>query len=254
MRCSSVDLPDPEGPIRPTNSPLAISISTSFSATTWNSSRTNSLVSRRAVTIGSLMSCLFYSYLVAVFQIRRRRHDEILASHQTVVNTRALTCRRPRLDRTPHRLTAQSDEDSAVAHRRRGYDDHRLGRTRAAGWLLIGNEGHVRIHLRPQILVGLDDSYLDLHCRLLPIGLGGDLFDIAFVGAVAKRVGGDHAALARAELGEIVLADIQLHLQIVQVRQRHHVPFGALVPHEAGGDELTLLHRALKYRAGHWSA
>src|SRR5260370_20776312 len=188
MRCSSVDLPDPEGPIRPTNSPLAISISTSFSATTWNSSRTNSLVSRRAVTIGSLMSCLFYSYLVAVFQLRRRSDDEVLASHQTVVDARALTRRRPSLDRTPHSLTAQRNEDSAVTHRRRGYDDHRLRETRAPGRLLIGNEGHVCIHLRPQILVGLHHPHFDLHCRFLAIGLGRNLLDKPLVGAVPKRV------------------------------------------------------------------
>ena len=44
IRCSSVDLPDPDGPISATNSPLSISMFASLSAMTWNSSRTNSLV------------------------------------------------------------------------------------------------------------------------------------------------------------------------------------------------------------------
>ena len=49
-----------------------------------------------------------------------------------------------------------------------------------------------------------------------------------------------------AELGEIVLADVELHLQIVQVGERHHVALGALVAHETGGDEFALFDGALQ--------
>ena len=52
------------------------------------------------------------------------------------------------------------------------------------------------------------------------------------------------------QLGEIVLADVQFHFQIVQVGQRDHVALGAAVAHEAGGDELALLHGALQDGAG----
>src|SRR5689334_19550909 len=95
IRCSSVDLPEPEGPIRAMNSPLPTSMSTSFSAITWNSSRTNSLVSRRAVMTGSLIQvCLFYRYLTAGFEVRGRIEDEVLAADQAVFDAHALARRR----------------------------------------------------------------------------------------------------------------------------------------------------------------
>ena len=52
------------------------------------------------------------------------------------------------------------------------------------------------------------------------------------------------------QLGEIVLADVELHFEIVEVGQRDHVAFGAAVADETGGDELALLHRALQDGAG----
>ena len=53
------------------------------------------------------------------------------------------------------------------------------------------------------------------------------------------------------QLGEIVLADVELHFQIVQIGQRDHVALGAAIAHETGGDEFALLHGALQNRAGH---
>ena len=43
---------------------------------------------------------------------------------------------------------------------------------------------------------------------------------------IGEGVGGDDGALAHGELREVVLADIELDLQVVQVRQRHDEPLG----------------------------
>src|SRR5579859_7309297 len=112
MRCSRVDLPEPEGPISATKSPFPMSMSTSFSAITWNSSRTNSFVRRRAVMTGSLIqACLFYPYLIAILQVGGRIHDQILAAVQPVVDANALIGSRACFDGPPHSLALESHED-----------------------------------------------------------------------------------------------------------------------------------------------
>src|ERR1043166_3625859 len=99
--------------MRPTNSPFSISRSTSFNATTWNSSRTNSFVSRRAVITGSLIFLLFDRDLVALGEIRRRIDDEVFAADQSVLDARALADLRPCLHRAPHRSSIQRHKNSA---------------------------------------------------------------------------------------------------------------------------------------------
>src|SRR5580700_10301476 len=116
IRCSSVDLPDPDGPINATNSPLCISRVTSFSAITWNSSRTYSLVRLCVSMIVSLMpaplvpsSCLL-AHLVAVLQARGRVYDQVLAADQSFFNANARPARNACLHRAPHGFAIQQNE------------------------------------------------------------------------------------------------------------------------------------------------
>src|SRR5258707_12078681 len=98
---------------------------------------------------GSLISCLFYSYFVAVFQIGWRIDDQVLAADQSIVDARSLAGGGSRLDRTPDRLSAQRDENRAIPQRGRGHDDHRLRRRGIAPRLLVPHENDVGGHLRP---------------------------------------------------------------------------------------------------------
>ena len=52
------------------------------------------------------------------------------------------------------------------------------------------------------------------------------------------------------QLGEIVLADVELHFEVVEVGEGDDVALGAAVAHETGGHELALLDGALQDRAG----
>ena len=119
---------------------------------------------------------------------------------------------------------------------------------RRADWLLlrIVDEGNVCIHFRPQIVVRIRDLHLHLHRRLLTIRFRRNLIDHALVLAIGIGVRGDDALLLRPELCEIVLTDIEFHLQIVEIRQRYDVAFGAALADEAGSDKLALLDCALE--------
>src|SRR5262249_9133153 len=72
----------------------------------------------------------------------------------------------------------------------------------------------------------------------------------AVVFAVGIGVGGDYAGVARMELGEVVLADVELYFQVVEIGHGDNVALGALVADESGGDEFALFHVALADGAG----
>ena len=79
IRCSSVDLPEPEGPISATNSPLLIVIVQSFSATTWNSSRINSFFRWRvSITASGMHSSFLVPHFLAVFEDSAARTERCL--------------------------------------------------------------------------------------------------------------------------------------------------------------------------------
>src|SRR5271165_3306512 len=164
IRCSSVDLPEPDGPISTTYSPLLIFRVTFFNATTWNSSRTNSLQSLSVSMIVSLMDLCLGPYFVAVLQPGRRTDDHVLAANQPLFNMHALTTRRAGLDRAAHGPPIEHHKDRALAHSRGGHHHHRLGRHAARPRrLLVGDKGHAGVHLRPQMVIGLFHLHLDLH-------------------------------------------------------------------------------------------
>lgn len=96
----------------------------------------------------------------------------------------------------------------------------------------------------------MKNFHLHLHGRLLAIRFRRNLVDRAFVLAIGKCIGGDDALLFRPELGEVVLIDVDLDLQIVEVGDGDDVAFGALVADESGGDKFTLLDVAFQNRAG----
>ena len=64
------------------------------------------------------------------------------------------------------------------------------------------------------------------------------------------RVGDSRAPLIGMYAVEIVLIDIQFHLEIVKVGQRHHERLRAAIADEGGGDHFALLDIPLENRAG----
>src|SRR5687767_10600880 len=88
IRCRSVDLPDPLGPIRATNSPRSTVRSTFSSAVTCTWPRTNSLLRFTAWTIGSgtCRSLALGLDLVAVVQSGWRCDDQIFAADQALAD------------------------------------------------------------------------------------------------------------------------------------------------------------------------
>ena len=124
IRCSSVDLPEPEGPISATNSPREMVMSTSFSAMTWNSSRTNSLVKLIGFDYG-LMTCFYlvWANSLPVFQIRGRIRDDVFAADQAVGNLNSLRCGSSHLYGSSNALPSTHHEYAVVAHRGSGDSD-----------------------------------------------------------------------------------------------------------------------------------
>src|SRR5579875_2067174 len=117
IRCSSVDLPEPEGPMRATKSPRRISISTLSSATTWNSSRTNSLLNWRVLTIISSIVFLrasFFFYALAIFQIGRRIHDQVFAADEAAFDQHSTVGTAAGGDGALARGAVDDNEDAAV--------------------------------------------------------------------------------------------------------------------------------------------
>src|SRR6266550_6082413 len=91
MRCSSVLLPEPDGPMRATNSPRRTVRSTLSSATTLTWPRSNSLVRLVACTTVSLTDSplafgISHCYFCAILQRFRRADDQIFAADETFLD------------------------------------------------------------------------------------------------------------------------------------------------------------------------
>src|SRR5208282_1663699 len=82
------------------------------------------------------------------------------------------------------------------------------------------------VHLRPQkhvwIFGRIQYLYFHLHRGFLPIGLGRNLRNFAVVGLVGISIRGDDTLLFGTQPGKIRLRDVELNLEIVQIRQRHY--------------------------------
>src|SRR5579871_1478959 len=183
---------------------------------------------------------------LAILQVLRGIGDEILAANKSVRDLNALRTRAPDLYRASNRFAIHGDKHGVIPNGRGGYGQDWpdfLGRSRLVGRIKC----HTRIHLRPQVTIGILHPNLYLHSGLLTICLGRDLFDEAVILAVGTvSVSGDDAGLSRAEFGKIALINIQFNLQVVQIGHRYNIAFCTFVAHEAGGDELALLDIALE--------
>src|SRR4051794_12413768 len=112
---------------------------TSFSAITWNSSRTYSLVNSRVSMTISLISLAFRPHLIAVLQPLRRSEDHVLAAHQAFLDPHSLAAGRACFHGATHGLAIQHHEHGAVADGGRRRDHHRL---------LWSGAGHFRLLVR----------------------------------------------------------------------------------------------------------
>ena len=73
----------------------------------------------------------------------------------------------------------------------------------------------------------------------MPIGHGRNQRDDAGIFAIRIRIGGDPARLIHRNLGEIILADVELHEKIAQVGEGNDKPLGSAVADETGGDKFA---------------
>ncbi len=85
----------------------------------------------------------------------------------------------------------------------------------------------------------------------MPVGLGGNLSDLAVVFAIGKCVHSDERFLFRTKPSEIILGDVQFHLQIVQIGQREYRTRRA---GKLSGEQFALFYTAVQNRARDWSA
>src|ERR1017187_8975955 len=171
IRCNSVDLPEPEGPISATNSLLWIWMSMFLSATTWNSSRMNSFVRLRVSIMVSLMWVRLLAHSVAVLQRGRRVDDEGFAADESLFDAHALAIGGARLDGARDGPALQHHEDLVIADGGSRHDHNRL-RRRGGRVLPIGEERHAGVHFGPQKIVRMGDLHFHLHGGLLAVGLG----------------------------------------------------------------------------------
>ena len=72
------------------------------------------------------------------------------------------------------------------------------------------------------------------------------MFDETFVFSIGIRIGGNDAFLFGPEFREIVLADIEFDLEIVEIGHGDDVAFGAFVADETGGDEFAFFDVTVK--------
>ncbi|MCG3159756.1 MAG: hypothetical protein JMDDDDMK_00776 [Acidobacteria bacterium] len=98
------------------------------------------------------------------------------------------------------------------------------------------------------------DFHFHLDGRFLPVRFGGNLGDLALVFSIRVSVGRDDARLARTELGEIVLVDVEFDLKVVQVGHRNDVTFRAAITGETRRNEFAALDVAFQNDAGDRSA
>src|SRR6185369_3310092 len=75
------------------------------------------------------------------------------------------------------------------------------------------------IHVWPKVRVRGQDLHFYLHRGFRPFGLGRHFRDHAVVLAVRESISCDYAFLFGVEPGEIVLRDIEFHLEIVEIGQ-----------------------------------
>src|SRR5215467_329884 len=128
VKCSKVDLPEPEGPINATNSPRATIMLTFLSATTWNSSRMYSFESWRvSMTISGIRLTLLRFHLLPVFEICRWIDDEVFASDQTLGYLDALRSGSVDLDALSNSLTSDDHKNAAIAYGRCRNDNYAPG-------------------------------------------------------------------------------------------------------------------------------
>ena len=106
------------------------------------------------------------------------------------------------------------------------------------------------VHVRPEKVVRVVDAHLHLYGGFRAVGFGRHLLHKALILAVWVSVGSNGAFLLRPQLREIILADIEFHLQVVQIGHGHQVALGAFFAYESVGDKLTLLHVAVENGAG----
>ena len=69
-------------------------------------------------------------------------------------------------------------------------------------------------------MVGFFDLHLDLQSAFLPVRLGRDLGDVALIDFVEVSLRADTAALLQRDFWKVVFVNVDLHLQVVRVRER----------------------------------
>src|SRR5262249_39846293 len=114
--------------------------------------------------------------------------------------------------------------------------------------VFLAEKANVGVLFGTQIIVRIENLDLHLHGRFLAVTLGRDLIDHALVLAIGISVSGHHCTLLWAELGEIVLADVEFNLQVREIGKSHDRTTRSSRISCAGKlrrDKLALFRRAL---------
>ena len=103
------------------------------------------------------------------------------------------------------------------------------------------------------ILARIQNLYLHLHRGLLPVRFRRNLRDDAVVFLVGICISRDLRPLCRAKTGEVRLRDIELDLQIIQIRQGNHRTLWAArgCAGELRRNKLAFFCRTVENRARH---
>src|ERR1051325_4478396 len=222
---SKVDFPEPLGPINARKSPSCNSRSTWSKATISNPSRVKRFVTLRTRTIGSdivfILKLLNFD-TTAVAQFFDSRHCDRLVATQAIKHYVSITSLFSGAYGTLLDLITLNDEHECAVvflNHRRFRHQHARDCLAVTARSFVGKEIDSGIHLRPQLLVRILALALHLDRRLGAIGLGRDLRDVARELEIRIRLGNDLGPLRGLQPREVSLADVQLDLQIGEIRE-----------------------------------
>src|SRR5579859_3699685 len=164
-------------------------------------------------------------HAVPVLQIRWSIHDYVFAAGQPIDHVSLATLAED-LHFPCNRAAAEDNHDnplaSAVVHCTAWHDGAGRNCLRRLPALLVREKAHVGVLFGTEVVIWIENFYFHLHLCLLTIRHRSDFVDLALVLAIGIGIRREHRFLRRPQFRKIVLADVELDLQIGQICQRDH--------------------------------
>src|SRR5262245_42656806 len=233
-RFSSVDLPEPDGPINPRNSPSGTWMVTRSSTGISFESRLYDFETSRSSI--SAMSLSLETNQRAIDEPGRWIENQRLARHDAAFDLDLIEPLLTERHRPARRdVAVHYPDDRLIVLLRHGplrnEHDRRLRRARfvprfiLAPARLVGGfvrllEGHARGHLRLHVRVGVEDADADFDDRFRAIGRRKNLAQPSLVGTILIRLQFHFRGHRADQFRDAVLADLGLNLELRQIRDR----------------------------------